>query len=92
MKFSAEIGHDHFRLMQKRNLKYGFMVALQEYLKPIVWEATQKYVQSYPQFIYPRTRKDNLLGLVSDDNGRSYNFCRFKSNFEVFFFSYVVLC
>ncbi|CAO3703900.1 unnamed protein product [Rhizopus stolonifer] len=83
VKFSANIDHDPFRLMQKRDFKYGFMVALREYLKPTVWEATQKYVQSYPQYIYPRTRKDSLLGLVSDDNGWSYNLCRFKGNFEI---------
>lgn len=85
MKFSCDIDYDPFRLMQERNLKYGFTVALREYFEtiPTLWEATRKYVQTYPQYIYPRTRKDSLLGLISDDSGWSYNLCHFWSNFEV---------
>lgn len=85
VKFSCDIDYDPFRLMQERNLKYGFTVALREYFEtiPTLWEATRKYVQTYPQYIYPRTRKDSLLGLISDDSGWSYNLCHFWSNFEV---------
>ncbi|KAG1373592.1 hypothetical protein G6F61_010050 [Rhizopus arrhizus] len=85
VKFSCDIDYDPFRLMQERNLKYGFTVALREYFEtiPTLWEATRKYVQTYPQYIYPRTRKDSLLGLISDDSGWSYNLCHFWSNFEI---------
>ncbi|KAI9262104.1 nucleotide-diphospho-sugar transferase [Sporodiniella umbellata] len=69
----------------QRNLKYGFTVALKEYFEtiPTLWEATRQFVQTHPQYIYPRARKDSLLGLVSDDNGWSYNLCHFWSNFEI---------
>ncbi|KAG1472263.1 hypothetical protein G6F56_001641 [Rhizopus delemar] len=88
VKFSCDIDYDPFRLMQERNLKYGFTVALKEYFEtiPTLWEATRDYVQTHPQFIYPRARKDSLLGLISDDNGWSYNLCHFWNRAGGFFY------
>lgn len=85
VKFSCDIDYDPFRLMQERDLKYGFTIALKEYFEtiPTLWEVTRDFVQNHPQYIYPRTRKDSLLGIISDDNGWSYNLCHFWSNFEV---------
>ncbi|KAL4212615.1 hypothetical protein CU097_003731 [Rhizopus azygosporus] len=85
VKFSCDIDYDPFRLMQERDLKYGFTIALKEYFEtiPTLWEVTRDFVQNHPQYIYPRTRKDSLLGIISDDNGWSYNLCHFWSNFEI---------
>lgn len=77
--------YDPFRVMQERDLKYGFTIALREYRAtiPSLWKNTLDFAKSHPQYIYPRTRPDSLLGLISDDNGWSYNLCHFWSNFEV---------
>lgn len=89
VKFSCEMDYDPFRLMQERDLKYGFTIALREYRAtiPTLWKTTLEYAKSHPQFIYPRKRPDSLLRLISDDNGWSYNLCHFWSNFEVRSFS-----
>lgn len=85
MKFSCDMDYDPFRLMQERDLKYGFTIALREYREtiPSLWKTTLEFAKSHPQYIYPRTRSDSLLNLVSDDSGWSYNLCHFWSNFEV---------
>ncbi|KAI9472005.1 MAG: nucleotide-diphospho-sugar transferase [Benjaminiella poitrasii] len=85
VKFSCDIDYDPFRLMQERNIKYGFTIALREYRAtiPTLWQTTVEYAKSHPQYIYPRTRPDSLLRLVSHDNGWSYNLCHFWSNFEI---------
>ncbi|KAL7312900.1 hypothetical protein PS15m_008607 [Mucor circinelloides] len=85
VKFSCDMDYDPFRLMQERDLKYGFTIALREYRAtiPSLWKTTLEFAKSHPQYIYPRTRSDSLLRLVSDDNGWSYNLCHFWSNFEI---------
>ncbi|KAI8330807.1 nucleotide-diphospho-sugar transferase [Choanephora cucurbitarum] len=85
VKFSCDIDYDPFRLMQERDLKYGFTIALREYKAtiPTLWNATIDFAKKYPQYIYPRTRPDSLLNFISDDNGWSYNMCHFWSNFEI---------
>ncbi|KAI8090077.1 nucleotide-diphospho-sugar transferase [Gilbertella persicaria] len=85
VKFSCDIDYDPFRLMQERDLKYGFTIALREYRAtiPTLWRTTIDFAKSHPQYIYPRTRPDSLLRFVSDDNGWSYNLCHFWSNFEI---------
>lgn len=91
--------YDPFRLMQERDLKYGFTIALREYKAtiPSLWKTTLEYAKTHPQYIYPRTRSDSLLRLISDDNGWSYNLCHFWSNFEVSYgldmlFSFSLIC
>ncbi|KAI7898247.1 nucleotide-diphospho-sugar transferase [Cokeromyces recurvatus] len=85
VKFSCDIEYDPFRLMQERDLKYGFTIALKEYRAtiPTLWETTITYARSHPEYVYPRTRPDSLLKLISNDNGWSYNLCHFWSNFEI---------
>lgn len=71
--------------MQERDLKYGFTIALREYRStiPTLWKSTIEFARNHPQYIYPRARPDSILGMISDDNGWSYNLCHFWSNFEV---------
>ncbi|KAI8997582.1 nucleotide-diphospho-sugar transferase [Pilobolus umbonatus] len=85
VKFSCDIDYDPFKVMQERDLKYGFTISLEEYVAtvPSLWDITVKFAKTHPQYIYPRTRQDSLLGLVSEDKGRSYNLCHFWSNFEI---------
>ncbi|CDS05164.1 hypothetical protein LRAMOSA07693 [Lichtheimia ramosa] len=85
VKFSCDIDYDPFRLMQERDLKYGFTIALQEYLLtiPTLWERTLEFVRDNPQYIYPRTRPDSLYNMITEDDGLSYNLCHFWSNFEI---------
>ncbi|KAG0170528.1 alpha 1,2-mannosyltransferase 2.4.1, partial [Apophysomyces sp. BC1015] len=85
VKFSCDIEYDPFRLMQERDLKYGFTIALEEYHAtiPTLWQRTLEFIKEYPQYVYPRTRPDSLFSAITNDNGASYNLCHFWSNFEI---------
>ncbi|ORZ03751.1 nucleotide-diphospho-sugar transferase [Syncephalastrum racemosum] len=75
----------YWYLKEKRDLKYGFTIALGEYRATVatLWDSTLEFVKAHPQYIYPRTRPDSLLNWITDDNGWSYNLCHFWSNFEI---------
>lgn len=92
VKFSCDMEYDPFRLMQERDLKYGFTISLQEYRAtiPTLWDTTIQFAREYPQYIYPRTKPDSLLEFVSDDKGWNYNLCHFWSNFEVLYISVLI--
>ncbi|KAI8990757.1 nucleotide-diphospho-sugar transferase [Mycotypha africana] len=85
VKFSCDIDYDPFRLMQERDLKYGFTIALREFRAtvPTLWRTTLNFAKAYPQHIYPQTSPDSLFRFVTDDKGEKYNLCHFWSNFEI---------
>lgn len=67
------------------SVRTGFTIALQElyYTIPTLWDKTVEYTKLYPQYIYDKTQPDSLFGMVTNDNGWTYNLCHFWSNFEV---------
>ncbi|KAI8880642.1 glycosyltransferase family 15 protein [Backusella circina FSU 941] len=85
VKFSCDIEYDPFRLMQDRDLKYGFTISLKEYHAtiPTLWNTTLDFARKNPQYIFPRNSSDSILGFVSEDRGWNYNLCHFWSNFEI---------
>ncbi|KAI9492521.1 nucleotide-diphospho-sugar transferase [Zychaea mexicana] len=85
VKFSCDIEYDPFRVMQERDLKYGFTIALEEFYAtvPTLWDTTMDFVKDHPEYIYPKTNPDSLFKVITNDNGLSYNLCHFWSNFEI---------
>jgi hypothetical protein len=66
--------------VQKRGLKYGFVLAVVELAStiPTLWASTQEFRKEYPGDI----PADNLLDFVTAKDG-GYNLCHFWSNFEI---------
>jgi alpha 1,2-mannosyltransferase len=77
----CDISFDPFRFMQENNKKYGFVLSLYEYYEtiPTLWDSITKFITNHPEYI----AKDNSMGFLSDDGGKTYNKCHFWSNFEI---------
>lgn len=86
VKFSCDIDYDAFKVMQDRDLKYGFTVSLREMpnTMPTLWANVIEFMNEYPQYLTPKNSSDSLFAFVSQDDGVSYNRCHFWSNFEVY--------
>ncbi|KAG0339236.1 alpha 1,2-mannosyltransferase 2.4.1 [Podila humilis] len=76
-----ELGLDPFMVMKTRQLKYGFTIALPEYIGtiPTLWENVKKFKELFPEHLAKR----NSLDWISYDKGDTYNNCHFWSNFEI---------
>ncbi|KAG0224243.1 alpha 1,2-mannosyltransferase 2.4.1 [Actinomortierella wolfii] len=81
VEFPCDIGFDPFMYMKERRIKYGFTIALPEYVStiPTLWDNVKRFMEMYPQHIAKR----NSLAWISYDKGDSYNNCHFWSNFEI---------
>ncbi|KAJ7854908.1 glycosyltransferase family 15 protein [Mycena leptocephala] len=81
VRFFCTLDHDPFLLMQDKDMKYGFTVALPEYMPAIstLWDSVKEFVGANPELVEP----DNALAFLSDDGGVSHNGCLFWSNFEI---------
>ncbi|KAG2218965.1 hypothetical protein INT45_008389, partial [Circinella minor] len=85
VKFSCDIEYDPFRVMQERDLKYGFTIALKEFYStiPTLWETTLDFMKAHPDYMYPKSNPDSLFNVITQDDGLTYNLCHFWSNFEI---------
>ena len=56
-------------------------MSLYEYIEtvPTLWSTVRKFFKKNPQYL----AKDNLMGWLSDNNGKSWNLCHMWSNFEI---------
>ncbi|KAG0302118.1 alpha 1,2-mannosyltransferase 2.4.1 [Dissophora globulifera] len=79
--FSCELDFDPFMVMKTKKYKYGFTIALPEFVGtiPTLWENVRRYMQLHPEHISKR----NSLEWISYDKGETYNNCHFWSNFEI---------
>lgn len=77
----CDIDYDPFKFMKDHNKKYGFTISLYEYESTIktLWKTVKDFMKEHPEHIH----KDNSMGFLSDDKGRTYNRCHFWSNFEI---------
>ncbi len=59
--------------MEKNNKVYGFTILTYEFMEtiPTLWETTRNFMTKFPQFV----NKKNLMSVVSDNGGESYNGC-----------------
>jgi len=54
----------------------GFTLAMLEYVQtiPTFWDTMTDFIKKNPQYV----AKDNAMGFLSDDGGRSYSLCHCK--------------
>jgi len=81
VKFYCTLNYDPFLFMADEGKKYGFTIALPEYIAtiPTLWDAVKEFVRENPELV----ERDNAMGFLSDDAGATYNNCHFWSNFEI---------
>ncbi|KAF9390520.1 alpha 1,2-mannosyltransferase 2.4.1 [Podila verticillata] len=81
VSFSCDLDFDPFLVMKSRNLKYGFTIALPEYVGtiPTLWDTVKQFKEQHPEHIAAK----NSLNWISYDHGDTYNNCHFWSNFEI---------
>lgn len=81
VKFFCDLPYDPFRFMHENNKKYSFVLAFEEYINtiPSLWSNVTDFMRQYPHHL----PANNALGIVSDDQGETYNKCHFWSNFEI---------
>ncbi|ODV63610.1 glycosyltransferase family 15 protein, partial [Ascoidea rubescens DSM 1968] len=81
VKLYCDINYDLFKFMIDNKKKYGFTIALPEYIKtiPSLWKVTKEFIKLHPEYL----PENNMLDFISDDDGETYNTCHFWSNFEV---------
>ncbi|KAF4622036.1 hypothetical protein D9613_009523 [Agrocybe pediades] len=79
--FHCDINYDPFLFMQEKEKVYSFTITMYEYEAtiPTLWGHVMDFAKAHPEYI----AKDNALGFMSTDNGKSYNLCHFWSNFEI---------
>ncbi|KAI1319339.1 alpha 1,2-mannosyltransferase 2.4.1 [Mortierella claussenii] len=81
VSFSCDLDFDPFLVMKTKKFKYGFTIALPEYVAtiPTLWQNVRLFIQRHPEHIAKR----NSLEWISYDKGDTYNNCHFWSNFEI---------
>lgn len=77
----CNVNYDPFAFMKDNDIHYGFTLSILEFPNtvPTLWDSVSQFIETYPRFI----NKDNLLSLISNDEGASYNMCHFWTNFEI---------
>ncbi|KAG0373628.1 alpha 1,2-mannosyltransferase 2.4.1 [Mortierella sp. AD032] len=72
---------DPFMIMKTKKYKYGFTIALPEFVDtiPTLWDTVKQFRKQHPEHISRR----NSLEWISYDKGDTYNNCHFWSNFEI---------
>ncbi|ANB13278.1 alpha-1,2-mannosyltransferase KTR1 [Sugiyamaella lignohabitans] len=77
----CDIDYDVFKYMREEKKKYGFTIALREYISTIesLWDVTRQYLSHVPDAL----NSNSLLEFISDDYGVTYNLCHFWTNFEI---------
>ncbi|KAF9573847.1 alpha 1,2-mannosyltransferase 2.4.1 [Mortierella alpina] len=81
VEFSCELDFDPFLFMKTKKLKYGFTIALPEFVDtiPTLWDNVKRYMKLHPEHLHKR----NSLEWLSYDDGETYNNCHFWTNFEI---------
>ncbi|KAJ2019278.1 alpha-1,2-mannosyltransferase ktr1 [Coemansia sp. RSA 455] len=80
VEYFCDIDYDPFMFMKQNGLKYGWNIAMPEFMDTIrtLWNTTQQFIAENPKHL----AKHNLKEWLVDDSG-DYNGCHFWSNFEI---------
>lgn len=77
----CDINIDLFQFMKINSKSYGFGLATKN--EPNIfeklWPLTLSYISKNPRSIH----SNNLIDLISDDNGENFNNCQFDTQFEI---------
>lgn len=81
VQFHCDVLYDPFLYMEEHKKIYSFTITMYEYEAtiPSLWKHVMDFAHDYPEYI----AKDNSLGFLTSDNGKTYNLCHFWSNFEI---------
>ncbi|KAF9025585.1 glycosyltransferase family 15 protein [Hymenopellis radicata] len=81
VKFHCDIHSDPFLFMEENKKVYGFTIAVLEIAASIrtLWSTVKDFTNAHPEYV----ARDNSMGFISKDNGHTYNYCHFWSNFEI---------
>ncbi|TFK65963.1 glycosyltransferase family 15 protein [Pluteus cervinus] len=81
VQFHCNIPVDPFLFMEENDKMFSFTITALEIRPTIVtlWWHVKQFMQQHPEFI----AQDNAIRFISPDNGISYNYCHFWSNFEI---------
>ncbi|TFL05206.1 glycosyltransferase family 15 protein [Pterulicium gracile] len=79
--FHCDLDYDPFKFMQDEGKVYGFTITMYEFIKtiPTLWGHVTDFIKQNPHHL----AKNNAMGYMSDDGGKTYNKCHFWSNFEI---------
>lgn len=80
VKFFCKMNYDPFEFLKKKNLEYGFIINIREFMEtiPTLWDATIEFITKHKDMI----PNQNVLKEILDNN-KNYNGCHFWSNFEI---------
>ncbi|KAJ2159062.1 hypothetical protein GGF46_003299 [Coemansia sp. RSA 552] len=80
VEYYCDINYDPFRYMQDNGFKYGWNIAMAEFMEtiPSLWNTTLQFAREHPEAI----AKDSMWQWLVNDSG-TYNGCHFWSNFEI---------
>ncbi|KAJ2343863.1 hypothetical protein IWW50_001557 [Coemansia erecta] len=80
VEYYCDLDYDPFEFMQTNGLKYGWNVAMTEFMAtiPTLWNTTVQFMTENPQLLAP----DSIWPWLLDEHG-NYNGCHFWSNFEI---------
>jgi alpha 1,2-mannosyltransferase len=78
---SCDLPYDPFRWMAENGKKYSFVVTLNELKEtvPTLWGYVNGFMKAFPEHI----TKNNHLSFLSEDDGETWSYCHFWSNFEI---------
>ncbi|KAJ2218895.1 hypothetical protein EV180_005560, partial [Coemansia sp. RSA 518] len=80
VEYYCDMNYDPFVFMQQNGLKYGWNIAMPEFMAtiPTLWNTTVQFVTEHPKLL----ASDSLWPWLLDEHG-NYNGCHFWSNFEI---------
>ncbi|KAJ2159443.1 hypothetical protein GGH15_005061 [Coemansia sp. RSA 562] len=80
VEYYCDMNYDPFVFMQQNGLKYGWNIAMPEFMAtiPTLWNTTIQFVTEHPELL----ASDSLWPWLLDEHG-NYNGCHFWSNFEI---------
>ncbi|KAJ2012923.1 alpha-1,2-mannosyltransferase ktr1 [Coemansia sp. S85] len=80
VEYFCDIDYDPFLFMKQNGLKYGWTIAMPEFMDTIatLWNTTERFIGEHPEYLAKHSLREWITG-----NGGGYNGCHFWSNFEI---------
>lgn len=87
VEFHCNLEFDPFERMDKNGYKYGFTIAIREFMSsiPTLGKVTKDFQNKFPEHIPKDINRLNFMF----DNKNEYNGCHFWSNFEIGSFEFL---
>lgn len=81
VEYYCDIDYDPFRFMKEKGIKYGWNIAMTEFMGtiPTLWNTTMDFIHQHPEAL----AAGNMAEWLADGRTGGYNGCHFWSNFEI---------